>query len=292
MSSALVRARAPLLELRGASAGEVCEVSLAVQAGERVALVCARPGERETLLELCMGTIPPTGGIVRVRAADATLSATDLLGVVLSDPCASVDGRLSVADAVGEAGGGTVAVTAALAGAGVATVDGLLARPVHTVDPRLRARVALAAALAHAPAGLVAEDPAALPPTERADMLGAISAACGARGLALLLLTPDLGVATTMCSHVAVLLAGRIVEEGPADRLATTPRHPYTRDLAIAAGLLGGPIGSRAGSLSAVACAFSPLCPRATARCRILRPQLELVGAAAESAACWHPHGG
>ena len=293
MSSALVRAATPLLELRAASGGALRDVSLILHTADRIALVCAHASDRETMLALCMGAQPPSGGLVHVQGADAAGArdaTTRALGVMLSEPSSSVDGRLSVEDAVGAAGEPPEAVQDALADAGVANVDGLLARPLHLADRRLRARVALAAAIAHAPVGIVADDSPALAPADRADLLGAIATACDARGLALLLLTPDLGVATTMCRHVAVVLAGRVVEEGPADALAAAPRHPYTRDLAVAAGLASGRIASRAGTLSATACAFSPLCPRATERCRSVRPPLELSGPAAESVACWHPH--
>ena len=113
-------------------------------------------------------------------------------------------------------------------------------------------------------------------------------------GMGLLLVSHDLGVVGSVCSRIAVMYAGQIVEEGPAEHVLGQPRMPYT------AGLLAStrrdkaqkrlvsipgvppPLGDRA-----VSCRFAPRCPLAKARCHAEEPNLVTV-AEAHSSACWY----
>jgi len=105
-------------------------------------------------------------------------------------------------------------------------------------------------------------------------------------GLALLLITHDLGVVAEMADRVAVMYAGRIVEEAPVAELFANPRHPYTRGLM--ASIPGGAPGSRLraiqGSVPPLGelppgCAFTPRCPDRFAPCPTAPPGATEFGA-------------
>src|SRR5262249_14787098 len=117
-------------------------------------------------------------------------------------------------------------------------------------------------------------------------------------GMAILLITHDLGVVAEFCDEVVVMYAGRIVERAPATALFSAPRHPYTAGLVAAS-----PRGARPGQTlptiprpvpppgrRASGCSFAERCSHALPRCRAERPELTGVGAGRE-AACWNPVG-
>src|SRR5205823_12119863 len=121
----------------------------------------------------------------------------------------------------------------ALAEAGVpGRAERLRAYP-HQLSGGLRQRVMIALATVNRPALIVADEPTtALDNTLQAEVLDLL------RGLlpesALLLVTHDLGVAAAICDELAVVYAGRMAEAGLAERVLTTPRHPYTAALLAA----------------------------------------------------------
>ncbi len=160
----------------------------------------------------------------------------------------------------------------------------------------MRQRAMIAMALAGNPDLLIADEPTtALDVTIQAQILGLLKELQREDGLAILLITHDLGVAAEMADRVMVMYAGRVVEQGPAGELFADPRHPYTR------GLLRSsvPPDSRRGSrLAAIAgaiprldqlpggCRFHPRCPMSTERCRAETPPP--VRFAGREVACWH----
>ena len=139
----------------------------------------------------------------------------------------------------------------------------------HQLSGGLRQRALIALALACAPTLLIADEPTtALDVTIQAQILDLLRDLQQRLGLGLLLITHDLGVVAEMADRVAVMYAGRIVEEAPVRELFRDPRHPYTR------GLLGSiPGGARGSKLQAIqgtvpplghlppGCAFAPRCP-------------------------------
>jgi peptide/nickel transport system ATP-binding protein len=150
-------------------------------------------------------------------------------------------------------------------------------------------------ALACRPALLVADEPTtALDVTIQAQVLALLRDLRQRMGLALLLITHDLGVVARMADRVAVMYAGRIVEEAPVRALFRDPKHPYTRGLlastpgAAAGTRLTGIPGAvpRPGSLPP-GCAFAPRCTQAFAPCHAAVPGWTTFGDGAARARCY-----
>ena len=139
----------------------------------------------------------------------------------------------------------------------------------HQLSGGLRQRALIAMALACRPALLIADEPTtALDATIQAQILDLLRELRARYDLALLLITHDLGVVAATADRVAVMYAGRLVEEGPIRSIFREPKHPYTRGLL--ASIPGGSPGSRLkaieGTVPALGalpagCAFAPRCP-------------------------------
>jgi peptide/nickel transport system ATP-binding protein len=166
----------------------------------------------------------------------------------------------------------------------------------HEMSGGQNQRVMIAMALAGQPELLVADEPTtALDATIQAQILDLLRRLQQETGMALVLISHDLGVVAEMCRRVCVMYAGRIVEQAPSDELFANPRHPYTRGLLAA---LPDMIGPRR-RLEAIpggvpepwnmppGCAFAPRCAHATAACDAGMPSFAPVGHAHE-AACIH----
>jgi oligopeptide/dipeptide ABC transporter ATP-binding protein len=150
----------------------------------------------------------------------------------------------------------------------------------HQLSGGLRQRALIAMALACDPALLIADEPTtALDVTIQAQILDLLRDLQRRLGLALLLITHDLGVVAQMADRVAVMYAGRIIEEAPVRSLFADPKHPYTQ------GLMGSmPGGSRGARLVAIpgtvpplgalppGCSFTPRCPRRFEPCPTAHP--------------------
>ncbi len=182
-----------------------------------------------------------------------------------------------------------------LAQAGIPDVDRVARAYPHELSGGLRQRVAIAAAVACGPRLLIADEPTtALDTTVQAQILELFRRLQRELDMALLLVTHDVGVARLMGSTVVVMYAGRVVEEGPAERVLTEPAHPYTAALLGAQPRPGVPRGELAGlrglppSATAVIhseCALAPRCPHAEPGCVTRLPVLEPVPGGG-SAAC------
>jgi oligopeptide/dipeptide ABC transporter ATP-binding protein len=156
----------------------------------------------------------------------------------------------------------------------------------HQLSGGLRQRALIALALACRPALLIADEPTtALDVTIQAQILDLLRDLQLKMGLALLLITHDLGVVAEMADRVAVMYAGRIVEEAPVEELFAEPKHPYTR------GLMGSMPGLEPGArLEAIqgtvpalgqlpsGCAFAPRCPYRFEPCGTTPPDATALG--------------
>jgi oligopeptide/dipeptide ABC transporter ATP-binding protein len=156
----------------------------------------------------------------------------------------------------------------------------------HQLSGGLRQRALIAMALACDPAVVIADEPTtALDVTIQAQILDLLRALQQRMGLALLLITHDLGVVAEMAERVAVMYAGRIVEEAPVRELFAHPKHPYTRGLM--ASIPGGAPGTRLraiqGSVPPLGelppgCSFAPRCPDRFEPCPEAHPGTTIIG--------------
>jgi len=145
-------------------------------------------------------------------------------------------------------------------------------------------RAMLAAALTKSPRLLIADEPlSGLDPSVAAAILDLIRDLQRRRGMAMVMVTHDLGAIARVADRVAVMYAGRIVEEGPASRVFHQPQHPYTAGLLASVPGLDRrlvPIPGEAPRLGQIArgCPFAPRCGFAEAACLRAEPVLEPIG--------------
>jgi len=185
---------------------------------------------------------------------------------------------------------------AALAEVGIAAPEERIRAYPHQLSGGMRQRVAIAIALLHGPDLIIADEPTtALDVTIQGQILYLVQRLCRDRGTALIWITHDLAVVAGIADRIAVMYAGRIVEQGPLDPVLDDPAHPYTRGL-IESVPARHPKGRRlpqiAGRMPALAelpegCAFAPRCAHATAQCAA-RPRPRAIAAARE-VRCFHP---
>ena len=172
----------------------------------------------------------------------------------------------------------------------------------HQLSGGLRQRVMIAMALVCHPDLLIADEPTtALDVTIQAQILDLLRRLQSELGMAMLLITHDFGVVAEICDDVAVMYAGRIVEQASVRNLFRAPLHPYTRGLMDALPRLGDrgrkfsgipgvvpPPGARGAG-----CTFADRCAYALDRCRVERPTLQVSGYRAATdghlVACWNP---
>jgi peptide/nickel transport system permease protein len=157
-------------------------------------------------------------------------------------------------------------------------------------------RLALALALAPEPDLIIADEPTtALDVTVQAQILQLLGELRDQFGLSLILVAHDLGIVAGTCDRVAVMYAGRVVEEGTVDEVFGSPKHHYTVRLIASSPRLDRPRGAsllaipaaarQVQDVGANACSFAPRCTAATDICRSERPLLSLEE---HRAACWH----
>jgi peptide/nickel transport system ATP-binding protein len=178
----------------------------------------------------------------------------------------------------------------------VGLIGGMLDSYPHQLSGGQRQRVLIAMALACDPMLLIADEPTtALDLMVQAQVLALIAELQADNALSLIFITHDLSVLTYVCKRLAIMYAGRIVEEGPSSDVFAKPSHPYTRALAAAfptigddssrmapSGLAGDP--PTPGQLPP-GCPFHPRCDLAQDRCREDEPQLR-IARPGQKAAC------
>ena len=168
----------------------------------------------------------------------------------------------------------------------------------HQLSGGQRQRVIIAIALSCDPKVLIADEPTtALDVTIQAQILGLLDDLKQRLGMAVLLITHDMGVVAGRADRVEVMYAGRIVETAPTVELFTHMHHPYTQALLGSIPLLTQDRDQRLFSIPGIppdltsppsGCRFAARCSRATDQCRADEPSLE-PAAAGHYFACWHP---
>ena len=151
----------------------------------------------------------------------------------------------------------------------------------HQLSGGMKQRVMIAIALAGDPELLIADEPTtALDVTIQAQILDLLARLRDERGMALLLITHDLGVAAQLADRVAIMYAGQIVEQGPRDAFFKAPSHPYSQMLfraLPAVGLRGLRLAAIPGQVPDPAarppgCSFASRCPHRMERCDLEAP--------------------
>jgi oligopeptide/dipeptide ABC transporter ATP-binding protein len=169
----------------------------------------------------------------------------------------------------------------------------------HQFSGGMRQRVMIAMALSCNPQLLIADEPTtALDVTIQAQVLDLMKGLASEFRTATMLITHDLGVVAGFCQRVAVMYAGRIIEQAPTKTLFATPAHPYTQALLAAVPRPDEPRGARLEAIGGQppnlvnlppGCPFAPRCRKVQPRCRVELPLLESVGPA-QRAACFYPY--
>ena len=162
----------------------------------------------------------------------------------------------------------------------------------HQLSGGMKQRIVIAMALAGDPDLIVADEPTtALDVTVQAQIIEILGRLVRTRGLALILITHDMGVVAQVCDRVVVLYAGRVAETRPVDDLFRSPAHPYSRaliDCIPRDGMAAGALTGIPGAVPSVAayppgCRYHPRCAQVGAGCRDQVPEL------AQGVACFHP---
>ncbi|MGH9441539.1 MAG: ABC transporter ATP-binding protein [Thermoanaerobaculia bacterium] len=288
------------------------EIDLECGEGTAVALVGESGGGKTMLARSVAGLLPRRArirsGAIRLRGTDlASLDEREMcrirggrVGFVFQDAAQALDPVQTVGGALGEAlrlhsafprseirrRSRDLLEEVALPGG-----ERLLSEYPHRLSGGQRQRVMIAVALAGRPDLLLADEPtASLDKPRENEILELLFRLRRERGLSVLLITHDLRVAARGCDRIAVLYAGRIVEEGPVPGVLRSPGHPYTAALLACRDRRAAGSPPRLPSIAGAApslrdrarssCAFAPRCPEVFDRCRKEIPGESRFGAA------------
>ncbi|KUF10942.1 ABC transporter ATP-binding protein [Pseudoponticoccus marisrubri] len=229
------------------------------------------------------------------------------MGMIFQDPLTSLNPLLTVGDQLTETilehldvspAEARERAVAALDEVGIPAARQRIGSYPHEFSGGMRQRVVIALALCAEPELVIADEPTtALDVSVQAQIVALLKRLCRERGVAVMLVTHDMGVIAEAADRVAVMYAGRLAELGPVRDVVTAARHPYT------AGLMAStPDASRGqrrlrqipGAMPRldalpVGCAFHPRCDRAEPRCR--QTPGPTLSACDGRAACWFPLG-
>ena len=292
-------------------------VNFAIRKGEAVGLVgesgCGKSVTWLASLGLLPGKARSTGSVRLdgVELLNAPAKVLDQVrgakvAMIFQDPSSSLNPVLRIGRQLGEA----LALHRGLAGAAqraearrlldmmrMPDSAGRLNAFPHELSGGQNQRVMIAMALAGNPDLLVADEPTtALDTTVQAQILALLDDLRRQTGMALVLISHDLGVVAQTCERACVMYAGRIIEEAPVEALFDSARHPYTRGLIAALPEIDGPrrrLDPVPGTVPEPwnlpqGCAFAPRCPRADDWCREIAPDLLNTGEASRRVACHH----
>ncbi len=289
----------------GAPAHAVDDVSLTIDRGQVLGLV-GESGCGKSMTALCiMRLVPPPGLITGGRVV---FDGTDLLalpepamravrgariGMIFQEPMTALNPVLTAGYQIAEALLIHQPISRRRAWERAVELLGEVGIPEpasrardypHQLSGGMRQRVMIAMAIACEPDLLIADEPTtALDVTIQADILDLLCRLRERRGMGILLITHDLGVVAEQADRVAIMYAGRIVEEAPTPELFAQPLHPYTRALLRSMPVLGAHrdrLETIPGNVPDVTrrpsgCSFRDRCPLATPECAVAPPPLE-----------------
>jgi peptide/nickel transport system ATP-binding protein len=287
------------------SAAVVDDVSLRVAPGEALGLVGESGSGKTTTALALLGFARPGVRIVagevevvgrRVPARDEPAARTlrgSLVAYVPQDPANALNPALRIGSAIqdvleehvrsAQSSGG---VQAALASVHLPADSAFAQRFPHQLSGGQQQRVTIAMALACEPPLVVLDEPTTgLDVVTQARVLDELRRLRTERGLSMVYVSHDLAVVSQIADRIAVMYAGRVIEEGPVPAVLSRPRHPYTRGLV--ASIPDHVVPRRLLSMPGVAvgvgdrppgCAFSPRCPQRQERCERELPALEPIG--------------
>ena len=293
-----------------ASVRAVNGASLQVHQGEILAIV-GESGSGKTVLTLgTLGLLPEGVSIVMNGVArccgydliDGTNSAREILrrgqaGVVFQDPISALNPMKRIGPqicaqtvrlrGVSKSEGRRIALDL-LRRTGIPDPGDRYDRYPHEMSGGMLQRAMIALALAGNPKVLIADEPTtALDATVQAQILELIRDIRSTEGLAVVLITHDIGVVASAADRVVVLYAGKVAETGAVDEVLLTPVHPYTRGLLAAVPDVRSDSGTGAEGIPGtppdqtrlgIGCPFAPRCAVAIDTCRTITPRLATVG--------------
>jgi peptide/nickel transport system ATP-binding protein len=280
-------------------------VSFTLDRGKTLALV-GESGCGKSLTSLALLRLVPAPGRIEDGSA-IRLGDTDVLalkgeplrrirgrriGMIFQDPMTSLNPVFTAGDQIAEGVRAHFDVSRAearrralklLQEVGIPDPAARLDAYPHQLSGGMRQRVMIAIALSAEPEILVADEPTtALDVTVQAQILEVLDRLRDSHGMAVLLITHDLGIVAGRADRVAVMYAGQIVEEAPTDRLFARPSHPYTQGLFASVPRITGPVGRLSPIGGSVpppgawpsGCRFRPRCPKAFDKSETMPPLL------------------
>jgi oligopeptide/dipeptide ABC transporter ATP-binding protein len=294
-------------------------VSYTVDPGETVAVVGESGSGKSVTAMSLLRLIPDPPG--RITAGEVLFNGRDLLtlseegmrqvrggeiGIIFQEPMTSLNPVLSIERQITETleehrGAGPEAARARalelLRLVGIADPERRLRQYPHQLSGGMRQRVMIAIALACEPKLIIADEPTtALDVTIQAQILELMQSLTKRLGVALIIITHNLGVVARYAHRVNVMYAGRIVESGSAMSLYHRPRHPYTIALLRSVPRLDQPRRARLDPIEGsppdltrldAGCSFRPRCRFAIARCAEAPPPLIPAGDPGQMSACY-----
>jgi peptide/nickel transport system ATP-binding protein len=298
----------------------VSDVSFSLEAGECLGLVgesgCGKTTTGLSLMRILPANGRITGGSIMLEGRDlAGMSEKEIrtvrgnqIALIPQDPMTSLNPLKKIVAQIGE--GLIIHKGATKSEARLRALEVLkmvempnpeerLDQYPHELSGGLRQRVMIAMALVCQPQILIADEPTtALDVTIQAQILDLLDDIREKYGMATILITHDMGVIAGRTDRVAVMYAGRLIEETSTEKLFTSMRHPYSQALLGAIPSMAGSeqptelvtIPGATPNLSELdgGCRFAPRCRYATDECRQSEPRLELQGEN-HRFACFHP---